>query len=161
MCSCDVLRELASFAQFKKCEKHPWRSATFSKVAGLKPATLLKVKFLHGCFLGFLNCINGTKSRSASHNHRLAIDLTLNFYIKRTSIFHRLWKANIAWKVSVFGVILVRISPHSDWIRRDTDNGVRQRFNVGDSTSIWLSQLMKYQWVLRVGFRCRFDLELT
>ena len=24
-----------------------------------------------------------------------------------------------AWKVSVFGVILVRIFPHSDWIRRD------------------------------------------
>ena len=31
---CDVLRDLVSFAQFKKREKHPWRSATFSKVAG-------------------------------------------------------------------------------------------------------------------------------
>ena len=67
VCICDVLRDFASFAQLKKCEKHPWRSVTFSKVAGFKPATLLKVKFLHGCFLGFLNCINGTKSRSASH----------------------------------------------------------------------------------------------
>ena len=67
VCICDVLRDFASFAQLKKCENHPWRSVTFSKVAGLKPATLLKVKFLHGCFLGFLNCINGTKSRSASH----------------------------------------------------------------------------------------------
>ena len=26
-----------------------------------------------------------------------------------------------AWKVSVFGVILVRIFPHSVWIRRDTE----------------------------------------
>ena len=26
-----------------------------------------------------------------------------------------------AWEVSVFGVILVRIFPHSDWIRRDTE----------------------------------------
>ena len=26
-----------------------------------------------------------------------------------------------AWKVSVFGVILVRIFPHFDWIRRDTE----------------------------------------
>ena len=26
---------------------------------------------------------------------------------------------NTAWKVSVFGVILVRIFPHLDWIRRD------------------------------------------
>ena len=32
-----------------------------------KPATLLKVTLLHGCFSRFLNCTNGTKSRSASH----------------------------------------------------------------------------------------------
>ena len=31
---CDALRNLVPFVQFKKCEKHPWRSATFSKVAG-------------------------------------------------------------------------------------------------------------------------------
>ena len=31
---CDVLRDLVPFAQFKKREKHPWRSASFSKVAG-------------------------------------------------------------------------------------------------------------------------------
>ena len=30
----DALRDLVSFAQFKKREKHPWRSVTFSKVAG-------------------------------------------------------------------------------------------------------------------------------
>ena len=30
----DVLRDLVPFVQFKKREKHPWRSATFSKVAG-------------------------------------------------------------------------------------------------------------------------------
>ena len=30
---CDVLRDLISFLQFKKREKHPWRSDTFSKVA--------------------------------------------------------------------------------------------------------------------------------
>ena len=30
----DVLRDLVPFAQFKKHEKHPWRSVTFSKVAG-------------------------------------------------------------------------------------------------------------------------------
>ena len=32
-----------------------------------KPATSLKVTFLHGCFSRFLNCTNGTKSRKASH----------------------------------------------------------------------------------------------
>ena len=29
-----VLRDLVPFVQFKKREKHPWRSVTFSKVAG-------------------------------------------------------------------------------------------------------------------------------
>ena len=32
---CDALRDLVPFAQFKKREKHPQRSVTFSKVAGL------------------------------------------------------------------------------------------------------------------------------
>ena len=33
----------------------------------LQPAILLKVTFLHGCFLRFLNCANDTKSHRASH----------------------------------------------------------------------------------------------
>ena len=32
----DALRDLVPFVQFKKPEKHPWRSITFSKVAGFK-----------------------------------------------------------------------------------------------------------------------------
>ena len=50
----DALWDLVPFAQFKKREKHSWRSVTFSKVAGwsLKPATLLKGTLLRGCFLG-------------------------------------------------------------------------------------------------------------
>ena len=31
---CDALRDLVAFVQFKKREKHPWRSVNFSKVAG-------------------------------------------------------------------------------------------------------------------------------
>ena len=31
---CDALRDLVPFVQFKKREKHPWRSVNFSKVAG-------------------------------------------------------------------------------------------------------------------------------
>ena len=34
MIICDVLRNFEPFVLFKKREKHPWRSATFSKVAG-------------------------------------------------------------------------------------------------------------------------------
>ena len=59
---CDTLSNLVLFVQFKKREKHPWKSITFSQ-----PATLLKVTLLHGCFSHFLNCTNGTKSRNASH----------------------------------------------------------------------------------------------
>ena len=50
MMKCDALRDLVPFVQFKKREKHPWRSVTFSKVAG----KLLKVTPLHGCFPCFL-----------------------------------------------------------------------------------------------------------
>ena len=32
---CDALRDLVPFLQFKKREKHPWKTVTFSKVAGL------------------------------------------------------------------------------------------------------------------------------
>ena len=31
---CDVLRDLVLFVQFKKREKHTWRSVTFGKGAG-------------------------------------------------------------------------------------------------------------------------------
>ena len=58
------------FVQFKKRGKNPWRSVTFGKVVGFcgaskglalikpfevpqKPATLLKVTLLHGCFSRF------------------------------------------------------------------------------------------------------------
>ena len=42
-------------------EKHPWRSATFSKITGL-----LKVSLCHGCFPRFLNCKNGSWTHKAS-----------------------------------------------------------------------------------------------
>ena len=35
---CDVLHDLVPFEQFKNREKHPWRSVTFSKVAGYQIA---------------------------------------------------------------------------------------------------------------------------
>ena len=59
---CDVFCNLVEFVQFKKREKHPCRSASFSK-----PATLLKVTLLDECFSRFLNCTNGTKLRKTSH----------------------------------------------------------------------------------------------
>ena len=40
---CDVLHDLVPVLQFKKHEKYPWRSTTFSKVAGLKPFNTSKI----------------------------------------------------------------------------------------------------------------------
>ena len=57
---CDVLRDLIHYVQFKKREKHPWKSATF-----------LKVTLPHGFFSRFLNSTNGTKLRNLSHMHNL------------------------------------------------------------------------------------------
>ena len=56
---CGALRDLVTFAQFKKREKHPWRSFNFSNIADFKLA------LHHGCFSRILNCVNGTKSRNA------------------------------------------------------------------------------------------------
>ena len=59
-CICDDLRVVVLFVQFKKHEKHPWRSFIFSKVAFTKSNT-------RTCFSHFLNCTNNTKSRKATH----------------------------------------------------------------------------------------------
>ena len=58
-CICGALHDLIPFVQFKKHEKHPWKSVIFSKVAGWT--------HLHGCFSYFLNCASGTKSCNTSH----------------------------------------------------------------------------------------------
>ena len=62
---CDALCDLVPFMQFKKREKHSWRSVNSSKVAGFKPATLLELTLLHRYFSRFLDFTNGTKSRNA------------------------------------------------------------------------------------------------
>ena len=46
---------------------------------------------------------------------------------------------NTTWKVSVFGIILIRIFPHSSWIRRYS---VRMQENTGQNNS-------KYQYLLQ------------
>ena len=43
---CDVLRDLVHFVQFKKREKHPWRSVTFSEVAGSRKTSYMSILHL-------------------------------------------------------------------------------------------------------------------
>ena len=50
----------------KECLKLFARFGTICTILK-KPATLLKITLLHGCFSRFLNCTNGTKSYKASY----------------------------------------------------------------------------------------------
>ena len=80
---CDLLRNLVPIVQSWKDGKHPWRSVTFSEVAGFW-TTLIKVTLIHGCFWRFFNCTNGTKSRNASKfcSHMFDRLLNLPLYIR-------------------------------------------------------------------------------
>ena len=60
---CDALRYLVPFVQFIKRENT--QGGVLS--CRLKPATLLKLTLVNGCFSRFLNCTNGIKSSNASH----------------------------------------------------------------------------------------------
>ena len=63
---CDVLRDLVPFAQVKKRE-NTHTGVLLLVSYRLKPATLLKVTVLHGCFSSFLNWTNGTKLCKTSY----------------------------------------------------------------------------------------------
>ena len=47
---CDVLRDLVPIIQFKKREKHPWKSVTFSKNCRLKDCNFIKKHSSMGVF---------------------------------------------------------------------------------------------------------------
>ena len=54
--------------------------------------------------------------------------ILLDFFTSLSFIRHSITNSIIsdtAWKVSKYGVFLVRIFPHSDWIRRDTEKILR------------------------------------
>ena len=54
--------------------------------------------------------------------------ILLDFFTSLSFIRHSITDSIIsdtAWKVSKYGVFLVRIFPHSDWIRRDTEKILR------------------------------------
>ena len=62
---CGALRDLVPFVQFKKREKHPWRSVTFSKVVGFS-LHFTKINTPPWVFFTFFELYKGTKSRNAS-----------------------------------------------------------------------------------------------
>ena len=69
-----------------------------------------------------------------------------------------------AWKVSVFGVFLVRIFPHSDWLRRDISlYSVRMRENTDQKNSEYrffsrsVSPAIFYQFDENIGWSQNFQ----
>ena len=59
-----MLHVLVQSVQFKKHEKHPWRSATL----------------LHGYFSRFLNCTDGPNHET--HHNELVINITYTHHIQ-------------------------------------------------------------------------------
>ena len=106
-CRCweQIWSELVPFAQFKKSEKHPQRTA--------EAYNFTKSNTLPWVFSRFLDCTNGAKSWKASHIYRK------NFH-KRSSLIRALqsfanWRLNFitifchmthnsAWKCVVFWI---------------------------------------------------------
>ena len=62
---CDGLRVLVPFVQFKKPEKHPWRSVIFSKVAGF---SLCRLYCEEGEKIDLLNVERRKKSNVLTKN---------------------------------------------------------------------------------------------
>ena len=127
---------------------HQWWVARFGaictilktwKTTVLKPATLLKVSLLHGCFSRYLNCANVTKSRNASHT----LFDTMRYLFMQRSLF----------EISLFG-------KHSDdapriWFTRNL-LGLLQKQNallVTNMLRSWnTAQKMKFS--VKYFFRC-------
>ena len=102
---CGALRDLVLFAQFNKREKHPWRSVTFSK-----PATLLKVTLLHGCFSRFLNCTNSTKSFNAPHIFKQTAGKWCCFFIQKFNFYWNYFRSVCGTTLGGFEWIFFNLS---------------------------------------------------
>ena len=64
---CGALRDLVPVLQFKKREKHPWRSVNLIKLQA-SACNFTKSNTPPWVFFTFLNCAHSTKSRNAPHN---------------------------------------------------------------------------------------------
>ena len=65
------------FYNLKNVKNTRRRVLILVKVAGLKPATLLKLTLLHGCFSRFLNCTNDSKLRNVSQISQISLTVLL------------------------------------------------------------------------------------
>ena len=90
----NVRKDLVPFVQFKKCEKHPWKSISFSTAAGFSLQLFQKWPSSMGVFRVFWNCTNGTKSREVSH-------ILIKMFLKTTLVFP-IWVCYTVGYIEVF-----------------------------------------------------------
>ena len=87
---------------------------------------LLLSKLFLNLFISFFCCFIDTIYVYAytiyiyTHTYTLSSIILLISLMRCSSHISHILIPYTAWKVSIFGVILVRIFPHLDWIRRDT-----------------------------------------
>ena len=105
-CKCDALRDLVPFLQFQKRKKHPWRSVTFSKVAGfLKLYKSRKASQMH-LELSFLaNCSILTEDLSHFVKDSISFELFHDSFNSFNSLIN-----SFMMKVPMLGTLL-RLTP--------------------------------------------------
>ena len=121
---CGGLRDLVPFVHFKKSEKHPCRSVTFSKVARF--SLTLKITLSHGAFSCFLHRVHGTKLRNAPHISKTSSGLPCN----DLKIMHQIHKKYIKKNTNLmFHVQIQKFTPTKNpkyledyevWVRSNT-----------------------------------------
>ena len=81
--------------------------------------------------LGWNSCGKAKPCENCAYPH--------NFETRKLGKIKYFSQWRTAWEVSVFGVILVRIFPHSDWIRENADqnNSEYGHFSRGEGSSKW------------------------
>ena len=109
---------LKNFTKFTG--KHQRQSLFSNSVGGLRLATLLKKRVWHSCFP--MNLANFQEHRFYRKPLGDYFWLHFLFFLFALVYFQssRNLKPTTAWTVSRYGFLLVRIFPHSAWIRRYT-----------------------------------------
>ena len=127
-----VLKWLSIFPFWNKFKESFSRRLAMQKWPNLKLRLLCKFNSLNSGDVGrnFIQPLEPFIWKSARKRHAQFHECFLSFYLSLawisegsngSCVVTDYWIRYItAWKVSVFGVFLVRIFPHLDWTRRDT-----------------------------------------
>ena len=111
---------------------------TFQNSASLKnnKETLKLVVIWRRRLLPFIWFFRNSYILKCHHISRIYSQISCKIFSFEKVIIILMWTTHTAWKVSVFGVILVRISPHLGWIWRDTERySVRMPQNTDQNIS--------------------------